>query len=58
MGAGVGEVAIVAWFYGQLAYVCDSKTDLLVAGNAEAAASAHEMLNPHDHADRADVGGR
>ena len=36
MGAGVGEAAIVAWFYGQLACVRDSKTDLLVAGNAEA----------------------
>ena len=58
MGAGVGEAAIIAWFYGQLACVRDSKTDLLVAGNAEAEASAREMLNPHDHADRVDVGGR
>ena len=53
MGAGVGEVALVAWFYGQLAYVRDSKTDLLVEGNAEAEASAREMLNRHAHADRA-----
>ena len=34
LGAAVGEVAIVAWFYGQLVFVRDGRTDLLEAGHA------------------------